>query len=51
MEEFIEMLKGEIPKLTINRYLKELKEEKKIIFHGNPQITKGENRGYWGLTS
>ena len=49
MEEFIEVLKDEVPKPTINRYLRELRQEDLIKFVGNPQVNRGKNRGYWCL--
>lgn len=48
ISEFMEVLK-DIPKPTINRYLNELKRDKKIDIVGNPKISKGENRAYWEL--
>lgn len=46
--EFIEVLKN-IPQKTINKYLRELKEEKKIELIGNPKISKGKKQAYWCL--
>lgn len=48
MDEFIEVLR-DVPKQTINNYLKELKDEGKIIIEGNPRISRGKNRAYWKL--
>jgi len=49
MEEFFEVLGGDVSKPTINRWLRELREEGKVDFHGNPQSVRGDNRGYWYL--
>jgi len=49
MEDFMDIFSGDVPKPTINGWLAELKEENRIEFLGNPQITKGNNRGYWKL--
>jgi len=45
---FIEVLK-DVPKYTVNRYLKELKNEKTIELVGNPKITKGNKKAFWRL--
>ncbi|MCK4997061.1 hypothetical protein KAS08_02050 [Candidatus Pacearchaeota archaeon] len=47
MENFFDVLGGETPKTTIGRWLRELKKEGTIDFHGNPQIVRGKDRGYW----
>ena len=48
IEDFVEVLK-DVPKYTVNRYLKELKDEETIELIGNPKITKGDKKAYWRL--
>ena len=48
IEDFVEVLK-DVPKYTVNRYLKELKDEEAIELIGNPKITKGNKKAYWRL--
>ncbi|MCF7860445.1 putative DNA binding domain-containing protein [Patescibacteria group bacterium] len=48
MKDIIEALKN-VPKLTINKYLAELRNEGLIKFVGNPRISRGKNKGYWKL--
>lgn len=48
MNEFMEALKN-IPKSTINAYLKELKKEGIVELKGKPSIGVGPNRAYWQL--
>ena len=49
MEDFIDIFSGDVKKPTINQWLTELKNEKKVEFIGNPQVVRGKNRGYWSL--
>ena len=37
------------PKLTVNKYLAELKNEGQIILVGKPNASRGPNRAYWKL--
>ncbi len=37
------------PKLTVNKYLSELRKEGKITLVGNPQASRGSNRVHWVL--
>jgi len=37
------------PKLTVNKYLAELKKDEKITLIGNPKSSRGPNRAYWKL--
>lgn len=48
IEDFVEALR-DIPRYTINRYLRELKDGGKIEFVGNPRIVKGDNKAFWRL--
>lgn len=48
IEDFIDVLK-DVPRSTINRYLKELMVEHKVELVGNPRITKGLKRAFWRL--
>ena len=48
IEDFVEALK-DVPKYTVNRYLKELKDEETIELIGNPKITKGDKKAFWRL--
>ena len=48
IENFVQVLK-DVPKYTVNRYLKELKDEETIELIGNPKITKGDKKAYWRL--
>ena len=38
-----------VKRSTLNNYLKDLKEEEKIEFIGNPHVVRGNNKGYWRL--
>ena len=50
MKDFIYMFRTlNISKITINRYLAELRKEGKVEFVGNPRIYRGPNRGYWKI--
>lgn len=50
MKDFIYMFRTlNLSKITINRYLSELRVEGKIEFCGNPRISRGKNQGYWKL--
>ena len=44
-----EALGKEVKRSTLNSYLKNLREEGKIEFIGNPHIVRGDNKGYWRL--
>lgn len=48
IEDFVEALR-DIPRYTINRYLRELKEGGKIELIGNPRIVKGDRKAFWRL--
>lgn len=48
IEDFVEALR-DIPRYTINRYLRELKEGGKIELIGNPRIVKGDKKAFWRL--
>ena len=37
------------PKLTVNKYLSELKNEGFIILVGNPKASRGRDRAYWKI--
>ena len=49
MKDLLEALKNDIPRITINKYLEELRNEGKIEFMGNPKISRGKNKGYWHI--
>lgn len=49
MKDLLEALKNDIPRITINKYLEELRNEGKIEFIGNPKISRGKNKGYWHI--
>jgi predicted transcriptional regulator len=49
MKDLLEALKNDIPRITINKYLEELRNEGKIKFVGNPKISRGKNKGYWHI--
>lgn len=49
MKDFIDIFSEEIPRSTISNWVFELKDEGKIEMKGNPQIVRGQNRGYWAL--
>jgi ATP-dependent DNA helicase RecG len=48
IKDFVEALR-DIPRYTINRYLRELKEGGKIELIGNPGIVKGDKKAFWRL--
>lgn len=48
IEDFVEALR-DIPRYTINRYLRELKDGGKIELIGNPRIVKGDKKAFWRL--
>lgn len=48
MKEFAQVLK-DVPRTTINRYLKELERDGKIELNGNPKISRGVNTAFWCL--
>jgi len=47
----LEQVLPHLSRPTINRYLKELSVDGKILMVGNPQSTRGKNRSYWELAS
>ncbi|MCX6750169.1 MAG: hypothetical protein NTZ83_01815, partial [Candidatus Pacearchaeota archaeon] len=49
MKDFMDIFSEDVPRSTVSNWLGELKDEGKIELAGNPQIVRGQNRGYWIL--